>query len=55
MGGRYFKSCGVVFEFGPCKYAGFPGYFVDEIMVVNIRDFDISFLIDLGDYTCSLA
>ena len=34
---------------------GSRGYFVDEIMVVNIRDFDISFLIDLGDYTCSLA
>ena len=27
---------------------GWRGYFMDEIVVVNIRDFDISCLIDLG-------
>ena len=34
---------------------GFRGYFVGEIVTINIGDFNISCLIDLGDYGIDLV
>ena len=45
----------MLFKLGSCKYTGFPGYFVGEIVAINIRDFNISCLIDLGGYRMDLV